>query len=90
MTGVEIPAHELDFPNPRDELELIEEGIQVGIENLARVRDNLGVTFDDVLSVLGFRVALKCPRGEIVNSLGAVCEFRLLQFCDLLSSQVVI
>jgi len=79
-TDTEIPAHELDDPDPEAALEQIEEVLPILIENLATIPDNLGAAFDYARQRLGFRTALKRPPAEIVEALQLVVELGVALF----------
>ena len=64
-----VPAHTLTFPNPEDELALLELLSENAVDNIANSPINLGSYFDDSLRMLGFRCFLEYPQEDIIQTL---------------------
>lgn len=80
MNETTILSHQLEFPDPEDELEFLEERLQRFPGKIAGVSENLGVGFDAATSVLGLRTALKRPHDEIVTALRDITQWGVALF----------
>lgn len=77
---IEITTHELDDPDPEDELDLLEEVIPLEIANIPKVTTNLGSAFGGSQQQLGYRVVLGRSREEIVAGLRLICDLGVALF----------
>ncbi|MEZ4471138.1 MAG: immunity 49 family protein [bacterium] len=75
-----IAAHRLDFPDPEDELDFLDDHLPRLRANLPRVRDNLGVGFDSAVARLGLRVALGHPADALVAGMRSVVDWGVALF----------
>ncbi|MEZ4468669.1 MAG: hypothetical protein R3F43_30585 [bacterium] len=75
-----IAAHRLDFPDPEDELDFLDDHLPRLRANLPTVRDNLGVGFDSAVARLGLRVALGRPVDALVTGMRSVVDWGVALF----------
>lgn len=80
MSAHEVSAHEVDFPDARDEAEDLGDLIAIELDNLAKVPDNLGAAFDHALALLGLRFALGSPNQQSLAALRLVCDIGVALF----------
>lgn len=77
---VEVPAHELDFPDAEGELEFVKEMVGEVASHIHKVKTNLGADFDFAMQLLGFAAALQRPPVEIVDAARSVAEIGVALF----------
>lgn len=77
---VEVPAHDLDFPDAQGELDFMKEMVGQVASHIHEVKTNLGADFDFAMQLLGFAVALQRPAAEIVEAVRSVAEIGVALF----------
>lgn len=77
-----IKTHQLAWQKTEieDELKFLEERIQRLPSKIAAVSDNLGVGFDNAISILGLRVALNRSNHEIIDALQNITQWGVALF----------
>lgn len=77
---VEVPTHELDFPDAQAELEFMKEMVGEVASHIHKVKTNLGADFDYATRLLGFAAALQRPPAEVVDAVRSIAEIGVALF----------
>ncbi|MFV8753819.1 immunity 49 family protein [Nannocystaceae bacterium ST9] len=77
---VEVPAHELDFPDAQGEFEFTKKLVGQVASHIHKVTTNLGADFDFAMDLLGFAAALQRPAVEVVEAARSVAEIGVALF----------